>query len=514
MQAVVTVSDRTAGPLAAISARLRAIAGMNGLQRVQAATQMVRRQFSALAGTITRLAVPLAALAGAGTAGLYAMTRATVDAGGAWEDLSFRLGIAVRDLQALDYAGRQTGVTSEAMAASLERLQRGIGDAAAGRNQDLAALFQRLRIPLRDANGALRTAADLMPELADAFQRNENATVRTRMAMALFGRAGGPLIGMLQEGRDALAGNIAEWGRLNGVIGTDQAAMLARVGDSLTRVQEAMLGLRNAIVVHLAPALEPMLNNLAEWIARNREIISSTLARWVQQLGDALAGVDWAAVVEEIRGFLRVVRDVVEQVGGWRTALLAVGAYMAGPLIVSIGLLAAAITSTLIPPLLRATGLLAALRTGGAAALAAGGAAARVGAAVVGSAAGGAAAAGAVGAAGVLGLGLGLYEVQRQGQQNQRAAAESYERGEVPGVMGGAQRQAIQDFLRANPPGGGSSLFRPQSAPAPAAPPQGQVDVRVRLENLPRGSQVDARAEGAGLREPRLDVGFAAMGVP
>jgi putative component of toxin-antitoxin plasmid stabilization module len=40
------------------------------------------------------------------------------------------------------------------------------------------------------------------------------------------------------------------------------------------------------------------------------------------------------------------------------------------------------------------------------------------------------------------------------------------------------------------------------------------VDVRVRLENLPRGSQVDARATGQGVNDPRLDVGFATLGAP
>lgn len=501
-QAVVTVSDRTAGPLAAISARLRAIAGMNGLQRIQAATVAVRRSFNHLASSLTRLAVPLAVLGGAAAVGLYRMTRATVDAGGAWEDLSFRLGIAVKDLQALDYAGRQTGVTSETMAASLERLQRGIAEAAAGRNANLADLFRQLRIPLRDANGQIRSAADLMPELADAFQRNTNAATRTRMAMALFGRAGGPLIGMLQEGRDALSGNVREWHRLNGVIGTDQAAMLARVGDSLVRVQESLLGLRNAIVVQLAPALEPMLNNLADWIARNREIISSTVAQWVTRLGEALAGIDWAKVVEDVRGFLNTARELFEKIGGWHTALIAVGAYMAGPLIVSIGLLAAAITTTLIPPLIRATGLLAAMGAARIPALAGAGAGA-LGRA--GAVAGGV----AVGAAGVAGLAGGAFVAADViGRQQSQGALD---RGDLSAIPP-AQRNAIADFLRDNPPGAGP-LYRPQSAPAPAAP-QGQVDVRVRLEGLPRGSQVDARATGQGLRDPQVDVGFATLGAP
>ena len=498
-QAVVTVSDRTAGPLAAISARLRAIAGMNGLQRIQAATVAVRQSFTQLAGSLTRLAVPLAVLGGAGAAGLYSMVRATVDAGGALQDMAARLGITVEQLQALDYAGRQSGVTSETMTASLERLQRGIAEAAAGRNQNLAALFQRLRIPLRDASGQIRSAADLMPELARAFEQNGNAATRTRMAMALFGRAGGPLIAMLAEGQEALAGNVEEWRRLNGELTGDRTAMLKRVGDAITRVQESLAGLRNAIVVQLAPALEPMLNNLAEWIASNREIISTTVARWVRQLGEALAGIDWAKVVEDVRGFLNTARELFDKIGGWHTALIALGAYMAGPLIVSIGLLAAAITTTLIPPLLRATGLLAALGAARLPALAGAGAGA-LGRA--GAVAGGV----ALGAAGL--AGGAFVAADAIGRRQSEAALD---RGDLSAIPP-AERNAIADFLRDNPPGAGP-LYRPQSAPAPAAP-QGQVDVRVRLEGLPRGSQVDARATGQGLRDPQVDVGFATLGAP
>jgi hypothetical protein len=504
-QAVVTVSDRTAGPLAAISARLRAIAGMNGLQRIQAATVAVRQSFTQLAGSLTRLAVPLAVLGGAGAAGLYSMVRATVDAGGALQDMAARLGIAVDQLQALDYAGRQSGVSSETMAASLERLQRGIAEAAAGRNQNLVALFRQLRIPLRDANGQIRSAADLMPELARAFEVNTNAAMRTRMAMALFGRAGGPLIAMLSEGQEALAGNVEEWRRLDGVIGVEHGAMLKRVGDAITRVQQALTGLRNAIVVQLAPALEPMLNRLAEWIASNKEIISTTLARWVQQLGEALSQIDWAKVVEDVRAFVNTARELFEKIGGWHTVLIAVGAYMAGPLIASITALALAITTTLIPPLIRATGLMAAMGAARIPAIAGAGAAGQAAAGAAGAAAGRMGGLAGLGAAGAIAGGAALLY-----QNINPVTPDQARRLGLPNLM---QPQDGYDVTGRPIPADRSSLYRPQSAPAPAAP-QGQVDVRVRLEGLPRGSQVDARATGQGLRDPQIDVGFATLGAP
>ncbi len=47
-----------------------------------------------------------------------------------------------------------TGVEAEAMEKGFVKLKRAMYDAATGKNKGVALLFQRMKIPLRDAAGA------------------------------------------------------------------------------------------------------------------------------------------------------------------------------------------------------------------------------------------------------------------------------------------------------------------------------------------------------------------------
>jgi hypothetical protein len=358
-QAVISVLDRTAAPLRAIQARLRGLApetlsvGQNlrlmadrlralsdqsGLTRV---AQMARQAGSAVARLGAGLAVvggTLGALAsGAGLAYFANMVRGTVDAAGALQDLSDQLGMSVEDIQEFQHAGAQAGIGAEAMTGALEKLQRGIAEAAAGKNDDLAALFRRLRIPLRNASGELRSASELMPELAEGFRRNENASLRTRMAMAVFGRAGGPMIRMLRGGSEALEEQRRRFRELGGQIRSDNVGVLDEVGDRYAEVGVAITGVRDAIAVRLAPALAPLLEQFATWIAANRDLIATRVTEWVTGIATALARIDLAGLIEQFSEFAAMVNRVVQQLGGWRRVLIVIAVVALAPIILALG---------------------------------------------------------------------------------------------------------------------------------------------------------------------------------
>lgn len=521
-QAIITVLDRTAGPLRVIQARLRGLApatltvgqnlalvrdrlvalGQNpALQRVGAAMAGVGRRAMGLVGAMGRVGLGLAGLAaGAGVTagGLVAMARATVDSAGQLVDLSNRLGTSVEDLQALRHAFSQGGVEAETLTSALERLQKGVAEAAAGQNKDLAELFQRMGIALRDSNGQIRSAAEIMPQLAQAFEQNGNAAVRTRMAMALFGRSGAPLIAVLQGGSAALREQMDRWRELDGQITNDVAPSLDEVGDRMAEVQVALTGVRNAIVVRLAPALAPLLERLATWIAANRDIIATNVAEWVTRVATAVSEWDIAGFIARMERFATAVGDVVDRLGGFENVLMILGGLALAPLVASLVSLGTALV-----------GLAAAA-----------GAFTPVGAVVVGLTA-------------LAAAGTALYNGWKPFRDivdglvdGLRALASSaLPRGEAPGApqqnfqdrarLGGFYGEPMRDpdtgelaFPNAVPRTG--PLLRRQSAPGGAAP-AGRVDVNVSFDDLPRGARVEATTTGA-VAPPRLDVGYARMG--
>lgn len=525
-QAIITVLDRTAGPLRAIQARLRGLApatlsagqnlalirdrlvaiGQNpALQRVGTAMARAWRRGVSLVSVLWRVGVGLTGLtaaAGLTAGGMVAMFRATVDATGAQDDMAKRLGTTVNELSSLQYAAMLSGVSAEEMSGSLEKLQRGMANAAAGQNKNLAELFQRLGIALRDSNGRVRSAVDVMPQLAQAFQRNGNAAVRTRMAMELFGRSGGPLITMLQNGRDAIAEQRQEWERLHGTMSDDAIQGQADLGDAMDRVKTAIQGVANAVTSQLAPVLTPLFNQLAEWIAKNREVVATKVEEWVTRIATAVSEWKIEEFITRLESWVETIGKVVDGLGGFENVLkLLIGLALA-PLVASLFSMGSALF-----------GLAAAA-----------GAFTPAGAVIVGLAALGAGFKALYDnskpfADMVDGLVSGLRELGRS----------ALPRGEAPALpqQNFQDRSLLQGFYNgpAIDPETGLPAYPGMSRPAGRTPqlllrrqsgtavpaPRGSVEVNVNFEGVPRGARVDATS--TGIAAPEVNVGYARMGI-
>jgi hypothetical protein len=523
-RAVISVDDRTSGPINRIQQNLSRLGNNTGLIQLGRLTGRVSASTAGLVRNTAAIAAPLAVVGALGAgAGLVTLARVTVDAAGDLADLSDRLGLAVQDLQAFQYAAMRSGVPAEALTSSLERLQKGVGEAAAGKNKDLAALFRRMRIPLRAANGQIRTSAELLPQLAEAFKNTTNPVVRTRMAMALFGRAGAPLIVMLKNGQEGLQDLTDRWRQLDGTITQANRGGLEEVGDGLDDVNTAMAGLRNAIVVRLAPALAPLLTRLSDWIAANKDLIATKVEAWFLRVVGAIERFDLEAAITKVDGFLTKVNSTVEAMGGWERVIKLVGLALTASLVaplVKIGATLAGIFAAT-PP----AWLLALIRFAGAPAA----------------------------------IGGALFGLDRLGEQRDRTGTRQREQGknfsgrgdltqgfgprpEDPGDEPAAApapprvpRPAapVNPFNPLSDPTTGRPLFRLQSfrpggldldddmptrrpsiwdRPS-AAPQRGEVEVNVRFENTPPGARVEAETRGTAVRSPTLNVGYARMGV-
>ena len=343
IQAVVRVKDETAAALAGISARLRAIAGMEGLQRIRSAAMNVQRSVSSLVGTFTRLGIAAGALGVGAGVGLAAMIRGTADTAGELDDLSKRLGISTQKLQAFRFAAVMSGQSGETFTAAMVRLNRGMSQAAAGGNRELAGLFQRLGISLRDSNGRVRTAADALPQLAQAFMRNENAALRTRMAMVAFGRSGEALLPMFTDGAEGLAKLTAMFRQYGYEFSDDEIARGASFGDTMDSLMVSIRGTADAIGSQLIPIVEPLLQGLRDWIRANRELVTTQVGEWARGVADWIGQIDFDQVRESLRQFLGIAQRVFETIGGWRGTIIAVAAVITGPLLAALATLTAAL---------------------------------------------------------------------------------------------------------------------------------------------------------------------------
>jgi len=114
--------------------------------------------------------------------------------------VSERVGTTVQQLQELEYAARLVGVESDVLDTNLARFNKNLAQVAVGKNKEATKILGFLGISARDAHGHVRSAAQVIPQLADQMARIHNPAQRARVAVALFGKGGQALIPLLAKG--------------------------------------------------------------------------------------------------------------------------------------------------------------------------------------------------------------------------------------------------------------------------------------------------------------------------
>ena len=237
-------------------------------------------------------------------------------------------GIAGSEFKRFQYLAKLSNVPFESLTGSMGKLNKQIYDAANGKGKDLAGLFARLGIKMRDSNGQLRSAADMLPELADAFQRNENPVVRARMGMALFGKSWQEIMPMLAEGSAKINERMARFKELGlevKDVGAFDRQMEAagKFGDKLDDLGFVAKGFQNTIAAGLLPVITPLIDDLIKWVVVNKDLVAGEVKAFVTDLAQSLRSTDWSGVINGARSFANGIGVLVDWLGGARNALIA-----------------------------------------------------------------------------------------------------------------------------------------------------------------------------------------------
>jgi phage-related protein len=320
VRTVVTVVDQATGPLRAISGqfknfgsgisnavgKLKSLGDAGPLKSIGGVLSGVMGTATKVAGAIASIGVPIAGLAGA--AGLGSLTAAITGFAKEGEELlklSRSTGETVEKFQELAHWADIGGVSQDALASAAGRVNKMVGTATGGSGkaaEKAAETFRELGIATKDASGKARTFGDMAPELALRFSQMTDATERARLGAALFGKGYQTMLPLLMEGPEQFAKMSAE-ARKFGIITTEQAQAADDFGDAQQKLGAALKGVANVIGAALVPALIPLVEAMAEWVAANREWIAGAAVETVNALaiGFKALGAVIGVVIDAIR---------------------------------------------------------------------------------------------------------------------------------------------------------------------------------------------------------------------
>jgi hypothetical protein len=202
--------------------------------------------------------------------------------------MSERLGISTQKLQELTYAAGPLG--EEGLGTGLRLLARNANEAATG-NKEAAKAFRTLGVHVRDANGQLLPADQLLSQVADGMQGMTNDTERVAIATQLFGRDGMRMINMLKDGSAGLDAMGAEARDLGFIMSDELMASTEAAHKAEKKFDFALQALRNTIAAKLIPGATWLLTTLLAMVKRFRELLagSKMVEVAIAALGSAMA---------------------------------------------------------------------------------------------------------------------------------------------------------------------------------------------------------------------------------
>ena len=229
---------------------------------------------------------------------LRKMVNETVALGDSIDKTSGKIGISTDALQELRYAGELSGVATNTVDMALQRFTRRTAEAARGTGEAKDALAE-MGIRLRGNDGRLRSADELLGDVAEKMGKVKSGGDRVRLAMKLFDSEGVSFVNMLKDGRAGLDEMRAEAHALGGVLDQELIANTVIFTDEQTRLGYALRGVKNDIVRGLLPGLIQSVRATIEWVKANREAISDKVVRLLKVFTGILSGLGsiiWAVV--------------------------------------------------------------------------------------------------------------------------------------------------------------------------------------------------------------------------
>lgn len=293
-------------------------------------------KFRTMTTEVGRLARRTAMLGTAAAGGIFAVANSTANLGDGVAKTADKIGVGVRELQELRYAGERGGMAVGQLDSAVNRFTRRLGRAAQGTGAAKRAYDE---LGLSAAQLASMSPDEALALVADRLEDVENHTDKLAYASALFGNEGEGMLNVLRGGSVALRDLADEAGRTGYILSEKAVRDSEKFKDSLLDSQLSLAGLKNIIGAELMPVVSDMMGQFTGWMADNRhqvaewsELFASKLRAAVPIIGDLASGIGTVVTVVG-----NAVNRTAQLVGGFDNLAMIVGGLFASKAVVAVG---------------------------------------------------------------------------------------------------------------------------------------------------------------------------------
>ena len=325
--------NRLKNSLGALSREAKLSALGSSLGNLKGKLSCVGAGFSKSMG---RLSTATALGAGALT-GLFIAVEKSASAGDRIAKFSRRVGLTVEGLQALRFAAERSGIGTEDADKAFEKFGKSVSEAVAGTGE-AGKLFSALGITLKDSAGRIRKQEDLLLDLAQAYTKIQDPQDKLRASLVLFGKSGGGMVEMLNQGKDGVQALVTEYQRLGGGLSQQQAANAEIFGDTLSNLKVTLGALANQLSSTLIPVISDMMVRFQGWALTNKDTVQKFAEDFAQKLPQILDRVGSAlmSLAQSAGPVIESLLKIMDVLGPGKVIFGALAAFIAGPFVLSL----------------------------------------------------------------------------------------------------------------------------------------------------------------------------------
>ena len=256
------------------------------IKSFSSAAEDAGKKVSGFASSMRGLAIGATAMAG----GLLFATKSSLDYADAIGKAATNTGLSTDRVQELRFALDKYGLTQGAVDKTLLVFSKNMGDFSRNSGAAKAALDQ-MQISFKDSGGQIKSNSVLFDEVIDKLGGIKDQSVRTSLAMQLFGEEGGKVFAAVSTGGAAGLKSYADQVHALGAVLKES---LIREAETANDKLSALMEVLRVKGVEAALAFTPHLIDLADAFTKNAGSIAETiteLATFIHDIGSATAAV-------------------------------------------------------------------------------------------------------------------------------------------------------------------------------------------------------------------------------
>lgn len=240
--------------------------------------------------------------------GLFDVFKSSAEAGDDLLKLSSRLGLSVESLQKWQYAAKMSDIDAETFQKSMFFMGRAASSAGSGIKAQ-ADLFKALGVQVKDSHGNMRDMESILNDVVKQMQLLPDPLTRNRVAVALFGKAGGQMVDMISKGPEELAKMRTEAEKL-GIMTTANAEAGEKFSDSFKKVTAVFENMKNIVGLELMPQITKLTQTIAIGLISHKDEIRAWAAAFADKLPAIIEG-----TIALVKGLSAVLIPLISFVG-------------------------------------------------------------------------------------------------------------------------------------------------------------------------------------------------------